>query len=113
MQIEIHIQSTDEARPDAELLRQILDSQEELNRFLKDSQPEIARVQVEAKGGFPTGLEPFAIAVGIAFVTGVAEGFAEGVGEGMAKPIGKEIGERIGARIRQWIKQKFPDIVVK
>jgi hypothetical protein len=113
MPIEIRLQSTDPARPNEELLRQILEHQDELADFLKEEEPTITGVTVEPPAGFPTGLETFAIAVAIAFATGVATGVAKGAGGEVGKAIGAEAGKRIGVRIRLWINKKFPDVVVK
>jgi len=113
MPFEIRLQSTDPARPNEELLQQILERQEDLATFLKEEDPEVKDVRVEPQAGFPTGLEPFVIAVAVAFATGLATGLAKGAGGEIGKQLGAEAGKRIGVRIRLWIQKEFPDVVVK
>lgn len=113
MPFEVRLQSTDPARPNEELLQQILERQQDLASFLKQDDPSVEDARVEPQAGFPTGLEPFVIAVAVAFATGVATGFAKGAGGEIGKQVGAEAGKRIGVRIRLWIQKEFPDVVVK
>ncbi len=113
MPIEVRLQSTDPARPNEELLRQILARQNDLADFLREEEPTVTGVKVEPPAGFPTGLEAFAIAVAVAFATGVATGVAKGAGAEVGKAIGAEAGKRIGVRIRLWINKRFPDVIVE
>ena len=104
MELEVRLQSTDPARPNEELLRQILEQQNDLARFLEEDEPEVDGATVAPQAGFPTGLEPFVISVVIALAGSTLKKIGEAVGE--------ELGRRIGARIRLWIKRRFPDVVV-
>jgi hypothetical protein len=113
MPFEIRLQSSDPARPNEELLRQILERQHDLADFLKEDNPSVKDAAVEPQAGFPTGLEAFVITVAIAFATGVATGMAKGAGAEVGKAIGEEAGKRIGVRIRLWIKKEFPDVIVE
>jgi|SRR5258708_2655394 hypothetical protein len=106
MPIEIRLNSTDPARPNDELLKQMqaLAKTGDLAKFLQEEEPEVKGAVIEPQAGFPTGLEPFVIAVLIALGTGAAEGFGE--------VMGKAAGKRLGARIREWIDKRFPDVDV-
>ncbi|MGH9584427.1 MAG: hypothetical protein ACRD4O_15995 [Bryobacteraceae bacterium] len=113
MPFEIRLQSTDPARPNEELLRQILERQGDLADFLKEEDPSVEDAKVAPQAGFPTGLEPFVISVVVAFATGFAVGVVKGAGGEIGKQVGAELGKRIGVRIRLWIQKEFPDVAVK
>jgi hypothetical protein len=113
MPFEVRLQSTDPARPNEELLQRILERQQDLANFLKQDEQSVEDARVEPQAGFPTGLEPFVIAVAVAFATGFATGVAKGAGGAIGKQVGEEVGKRIGVRIRLWIQKEFPDVVVK
>jgi hypothetical protein len=113
MPFEVRLQSTDPTRPNEKLLQQILERQQDLANFLKQDEQSVEDARVEPQAGFPTGLEPFVIAVAVAFATGFATGVAKGAGGAIGKQVGEEVGKRIGVRIRLWIQKEFPDVVVK
>ncbi len=114
MPIEIRLNSTNPARPNDELLKQILTlaGTGDLAKFLQEEEPKVESAAIEPQAGFPTGLEPFVIAVAIAFGTGLATGFSKGVGAKVGEAMGEEAGKRIGARIRVRIQTRFPDVNV-
>jgi hypothetical protein len=109
MPIEVRLQSMDPVRPNDQLLEQIQASQQDLLRFLQEEDKEVSSAQVQPKGGFPTGLEPFAILIIVAFAEGFAEGFAKGAGKGVGEAVGEAAGKKLGARIRRWLEDRFPD----
>jgi hypothetical protein len=114
MPIEIRLNSTDPARPNDELLKQMqaLADTGDLAKFLREEEPKVEGATIEPQAGFPSGLDPFVIAVSIAFGTGFATGFAKKAGTKVGEAMGEEAGKRLGARIRAWIDERFPDVNV-